>query len=109
MAVEGLKPFCAIYSTFMQRGYDQVIHDAVLQKLPVNSSKSTQTSPAPGVAGFGFLGDSPREVKVPESLNFAFQPPNSDTPLLGEKCQALKPWAPGTEYPQIPAASNRTN
>lgn len=35
MAVEGLKPFCAIYSTFMQRGYDQVVHDAVLQKLPV--------------------------------------------------------------------------
>ena len=35
MAVEGLVPFCAIYSTFLQRGYDQVIHDCVLQKLPV--------------------------------------------------------------------------
>lgn len=35
MAVEGLKPFCAIYSTFMQRAYDQVIHDVALQKLPV--------------------------------------------------------------------------
>jgi len=35
MAAEGLKPFCAIYSTFMQRGYDQVVHDVVLQKLPV--------------------------------------------------------------------------
>jgi len=35
MAVEGLKPFCAVYSTFLQRGYDQVVHDAVLQKLPV--------------------------------------------------------------------------
>lgn len=31
MAAEGLKPFCAIYSTFMQRGYDQVVHDVVLQ------------------------------------------------------------------------------
>jgi 1-deoxy-D-xylulose-5-phosphate synthase len=35
MAVEGSKPFCAIYSTFLQRGYDQVIHDVALQKLPV--------------------------------------------------------------------------
>mmetsp|Transcript_61289 Transcript_61289/g.138718 ORF Transcript_61289/g.138718 Transcript_61289/m.138718 type:complete len:394 (-) Transcript_61289:233-1414(-) len=35
MAAEGLKPFCCIYSTFMQRGYDQVVHDVVLQRLPV--------------------------------------------------------------------------
>ena len=35
MACEGLKPFAAIYSTFLQRGYDQVVHDVMLQKLPV--------------------------------------------------------------------------
>lgn len=35
LAITGLKPFVAIYSTFMQRGYDQLIHDAALQKLPV--------------------------------------------------------------------------
>ncbi|CAN5699812.1 1-deoxy-D-xylulose-5-phosphate synthase [soil metagenome] len=35
MACEGLKPLVAIYSTFLQRGYDQVIHDVVNQKLPV--------------------------------------------------------------------------
>ena len=35
MATEGVKPFCCIYSTFMQRGYDQVVHDVVIQKLPV--------------------------------------------------------------------------
>ncbi len=35
MAKEGLVPFCNIYSTFMQRAYDQVIHDTALQKLPV--------------------------------------------------------------------------
>ena len=35
MAVEGVKPFCAIYSTFLQRGYDQLVHDCALQKLPV--------------------------------------------------------------------------
>ena len=35
MAVEGLKPFCAIYSTFLQRAYDQVVHDVAIQNLPV--------------------------------------------------------------------------
>jgi 1-deoxy-D-xylulose-5-phosphate synthase len=35
LAVEGLKPFAAIYSTFLQRGYDQVVHDVAIQHLPV--------------------------------------------------------------------------
>ena len=35
MAADGMKPFCAIYSTFLQRGYDQVVHDVAIQKLPV--------------------------------------------------------------------------
>ena len=35
MATQGLIPFCNIYSSFMQRAYDQVIHDVALQNLPV--------------------------------------------------------------------------
>jgi len=35
LAISGLKPFCVVYSTFLQRAYDQVIHDVALQKLPV--------------------------------------------------------------------------
>lgn len=35
MASDGMKPFCAIYSTFLQRGYDQVVHDVSIQGLPV--------------------------------------------------------------------------
>ena len=35
LAAEGYKPFCAIYSTFLQRGYDQVVHDVAIQNLPV--------------------------------------------------------------------------
>jgi len=35
LACEGLKPFCAIYSTFLQRAYDQVVHDVAIQQLPV--------------------------------------------------------------------------
>ena len=36
LATQGLVPFCNIYSSFMQRGYDQVIHDVCIQNLPVN-------------------------------------------------------------------------
>ncbi|MCJ8323117.1 MAG: 1-deoxy-D-xylulose-5-phosphate synthase [Hyphomicrobiales bacterium] len=35
MACEGMKPFAAIYSTFLQRGYDQIVHDVAIQNLPV--------------------------------------------------------------------------
>ena len=35
LAAGGLRPFCAIYSTFLQRGYDQIVHDIALQNLPV--------------------------------------------------------------------------
>ena len=35
LATEGYKPFCALYSTFLQRAYDQVVHDVALQNLPV--------------------------------------------------------------------------
>ncbi len=35
LAAEGLRPYAAIYSTFLQRGYDQVVHDVAIQKLPV--------------------------------------------------------------------------
>jgi 1-deoxy-D-xylulose-5-phosphate synthase len=35
LACEGFKPFCAIYSTFLQRAYDQVVHDVAIQRLPV--------------------------------------------------------------------------
>ena len=35
MATEGYRPFCAIYSTFLQRGYDQLVHDVAIQNLPV--------------------------------------------------------------------------
>ena len=35
LAAAGMKPFCTIYSTFLQRGYDQVVHDVAIQRLPV--------------------------------------------------------------------------
>ena len=35
LAAGGMKPFCALYSTFLQRGYDQVVHDVAIQRMPV--------------------------------------------------------------------------
>ena len=35
LAADGMKPFCAIYSTFLQRAYDQIVHDVAIQELPV--------------------------------------------------------------------------
>jgi 1-deoxy-D-xylulose-5-phosphate synthase len=35
LAAGGMKPFCTIYSTFLQRGYDQIVHDVAIQRLPV--------------------------------------------------------------------------
>jgi len=35
LAAGGMRPFCAMYSTFLQRGYDQVVHDVAIQRLPV--------------------------------------------------------------------------
>lgn len=35
LAAGGMKPFCTLYSTFLQRGYDQVVHDVAIQRLPV--------------------------------------------------------------------------
>lgn len=39
LACEGLAPFCTIYSTFLQRGYDQIVHDVALQCLPGNAGR----------------------------------------------------------------------
>ena len=54
LATEGLKPFCAIYSTFLQRAYDQVVHDVAIQRCrcvlpwtaPVLSAPTARRTPA---------------------------------------------------------------
>ena len=47
LATEGYKPFAAIYSTFLQRAYDQVVHDVAIQRLPVRFSMDRADSSAP--------------------------------------------------------------
>ena len=58
LAADGMKPFCAIYSTFLQRGYDQVVHDVAIQSLPVRfaidraawSAQTGRPTPAPSIS-----------------------------------------------------------
>ncbi len=64
-ATEGYKPFCAIYSTFLQRGYDQVVHDVAIQRLPVRFAMDraglvgADARPTPGSFDLAYLGCLP--------------------------------------------------
>jgi 1-deoxy-D-xylulose-5-phosphate synthase len=68
MAASGLKPFCAIYSTFLQRGYDQVVHDVALQNLPVRFAidraglVGADGATHAGAFDIGYLGALPNMV-----------------------------------------------
>jgi 1-deoxy-D-xylulose-5-phosphate synthase len=65
MAAAGLKPFCAIYSTFLQRAYDQVVHDVALQRLPVRFAidraglVGADGATHAGAFDIGYLGNLP--------------------------------------------------
>jgi len=68
LAADGMKPFAAIYSTFLQRGYDQVVHDVAIQKLPVRFAMDRAGlvgADGPTHAGtfdVGYLGQLPHFV-----------------------------------------------
>ncbi len=58
LAAEGFKPFAAIYSTFLQRAYDQVVHDVAIQKLPVRFA----------IDRAGLVGATARRTRAPSTL-----------------------------------------
>jgi 1-deoxy-D-xylulose-5-phosphate synthase len=68
LAADGMKPFCAIYSTFLQRGYDQVVHDVAIQKLPVRFAMDraglvgADGATHAGSFDIGFMGQLPGMV-----------------------------------------------
>ncbi len=68
LAADGMKPFCAIYSTFLQRGYDQVVHDVAIQSLPVRFAMDraglvgADGSTHAGSFDIGFMGALPGMV-----------------------------------------------
>jgi 1-deoxy-D-xylulose-5-phosphate synthase len=68
LAADGMKPFCALYSTFLQRGYDQVAHDVALQNLPVRFAidraglVGADGATHAGTFDIGYLGALPNMV-----------------------------------------------
>ncbi|PHR59132.1 MAG: 1-deoxy-D-xylulose-5-phosphate synthase [Robiginitomaculum sp.] len=68
LAADGMKPFCVLYSTFLQRGYDQIVHDVAIQDLPVRFAidrAGLVGADGPTHAGsfdIGFLGALPNMV-----------------------------------------------
>jgi 1-deoxy-D-xylulose-5-phosphate synthase len=73
MAASGLKPFCAIYSTFLQRAFDQVVHDVALQRLPVRFAidraglVGADGATHAGAFDVGYLGNLPGMVVMAAS------------------------------------------
>ena len=74
LATEGMKPFCAIYSTFLQRAYDQVVHDVAIQSLPVRfahgprrAGRAPTARPTAGSFDLAYLGCLPGMVLMAPS------------------------------------------
>ena len=73
LAADGYKPFCAIYSTFLQRGYDQVVHDICIQNLPVRFAidraglVGADGPPHAGAFDIAYLGCLPNMVLMAAS------------------------------------------
>ena len=80
LACEGLKPVLAIYSTFLQRGYDQLIHDVAIQNLPVVSRHRPRR---PGGSG---RADPPRRLR--SVLSALYPQPGGDDSQRRERVQA---------------------
>ncbi len=92
LAASGLKPYCAIYSTFLQRGYDSLIHDIALQNLPVRimidraGLAAADGATHHGIFDVSFLSHIPNMTVIApvtygslcEAINFS---KNSDTPI----------------------------
>ncbi|MCK9525739.1 MAG: 1-deoxy-D-xylulose-5-phosphate synthase [Limnochordia bacterium] len=85
MAKEGLRPVVAIYSTFLQRGYDQIIHDLALQKLPV----------VIGIDRAGVVGDDGPTHHGVFDISFLRAIPNMTllAPSSGNELAAMLVWA----------------
>ncbi|MBV9057057.1 MAG: 1-deoxy-D-xylulose-5-phosphate synthase [Candidatus Eremiobacteraeota bacterium] len=98
LATSGLRPVCAIYSTFLQRAYDQVIHDVVVQNLPVIFCMDRA----------GFVGDDgPTHMGLYDIAylrtlpNFTLMAPSTEAELLPMLEHALSLNAPaGIRYPR---------
>jgi len=99
LAADGMKPFAAIYSTFLQRGYDQVVHDVAIQKLPVRFAidrAGLVGADGPTHAGsfdIGYLGALPDFVLMAAG-------DEADLARMVATCAAIDDRPSGVRYPR---------
>lgn len=99
LAADGVKPFAAIYSTFLQRGYDQVVHDVAIQKLPVRFAidrAGLVGADGPTHAGsfdIGYLGALPHFVLMAAG-------DEADLARMVATCAAIDDRPSGVRYPR---------
>ncbi|VAV88590.1 1-deoxy-D-xylulose 5-phosphate synthase [hydrothermal vent metagenome] len=94
LAGEGMKPFCTIYSTFLQRGYDQVVHDVALQNLPVRFAMDRA-----GLVG----ADGPTHAGAFD-VGFMGALPNMVVMAAGDEAELTRMVATSAAYDQGPIA-----
>ena len=96
MAADGLRPYCAIYSTFLQRAYDSVVHDVAIQKLPVRFAVDRAGlvgADGPTHAGsfdIGYLGALPHFVLMAASDEAELQRMVATAQLIDDRPSAFR-------------------
>jgi 1-deoxy-D-xylulose-5-phosphate synthase len=111
LAAKGMKPFCAIYSTFLQRAFDPIVHDVCLQKLPVvfcldRGGLSADDGPTHhGLFDISYLRSIPNMVHmVPkdedELADMLFSAMHWDGPIAVRYPRGLGPGAPVKDVPR---------
>jgi 1-deoxy-D-xylulose-5-phosphate synthase len=113
LAADGMKPFCALYSTFLQRGYDQVVHDVAIQHLPVRFAidrAGLVGADGPTHAGafdIGYLGQLPGMVVMGPADEAELAGAISTAVAIGDRPSAFRyPRGEGlgVEIPELAAA-----
>lgn len=94
MATEGYKPFASIYSTFLQRGYDQVVHDVALQNLPVRFA----------IDRAGLVGADGQTHAGAFDIAYLGCLPNMMLMAAGDECELMHMVATAVAYDEGPCA-----
>jgi 1-deoxy-D-xylulose-5-phosphate synthase len=94
LAAAGMRPFCAIYSSFLQRGYDQIVHDVALQNLPVRFA----------IDRAGLVGQDGATHAGAFDIGFLASLPNMTVMAAGDEGDLVRMMATAAEHDQGPIA-----
>ncbi len=94
LAASGMRPFCAIYSSFLQRGYDQIVHDVALQNLPVRFA----------IDRAGLVGQDGATHAGAFDIGFLASLPNMTVMAAGDEAELVHMMATAAAHDQGPIA-----